>query len=418
MNRIKIAQILTFVALLFLFSCENEPVDPALLLVSPDCHAPTSFSVSNFINGNSVNLSWDNSAQSDTWEVEYGVNGFLHGTGTTVVLSSTSTVINGLTSTTDYDFYIRTKCSATAYSNWLGPVSVGSSYVSCSEPGSMLVVRSLTDDTKATISWTPGATETRWEIQYGIQGFDLGTSGGTIIASTTTSKVISNLLANSGYDFYLRSKCSSTESSGWVGPYTIPPVGAPSGDDYWPRAINNQWVFAVNNVNQDPMKIISTDVIGGNTYYTFQQTGGSASATLRLRKSNAGDYYLRMEEVTTAGGTTTGNETIILKDYESVGSTWTNNYLQTTTYVGLPPIDLSVSVVSTIMEKNASITVNGETFNNVIVVKRVMTTTGVGFPTSTVTSTYWFSNHIGPVKITTVSDSGTTDQLLTARILF
>ena len=417
MNKIKISRILTFVALVFFFSCENEPVDPAILLVSPNCHAPSTFEVSNFINGNSVNLSWDNAAQSETWEVEYGTNGFLHGTGTSVVLSSASTVINGLISTTDYDFYIRTRCSATSYSSWIGPVSVGSSAVSCAEPNDMLVLRSLTDDTKATISWSIGGSENRWEIQYGVEGFGLGTSAGTILASTTTTKIISNLLANSGYDFYLRSKCSSTESSAWVGPYTIPPVGAISVDDYWPRAVYNQWVFAVDNVNQDPMKMISTDVVGGNTYYTFEHTGGAASATLRLRKSNAGDYYLRIEEITTAGATTTGNETIILKDYEAVGSTWTNNYLQTTTYTGLPPIDLSVSIVSTILERGATITVGPETFNNVIVVKRVQTTSGVGFPTATVTSTYWFSNHIGPIKIVTETETGTTTQLLTARLL-
>ena len=49
MNKIKIAHFFSILAALFFLSCENEPVDPALLIVIPDCDAPASFEVSDFI---------------------------------------------------------------------------------------------------------------------------------------------------------------------------------------------------------------------------------------------------------------------------------------------------------------------------------------------------------------------------------
>ncbi len=416
MNKIKLAHFFSLLAVVFFLSCENEPIDPTLLLVSPDCHAPYSFDVSDFVGGNTVNLSWD-TGDGSSWEVQYGTHGFLLGSGTSVILSNNSSIINGLVSTTDYDFYIRTICGAGVYSQWVGPVGVGESAVSCSEPNNMLVVRSGTDETKATVSWTANPDESSWQIQYGAQGFVIG--AGTQITSNTTSKVISNLVATVSYDFYLRSKCSANDYSNWVGPYTIVAGGTPSTTDYWPRAINNQWIFSVDNVNQDPIKIVSTDLVGGNTYYTFEPNATTSNATIRIRKSNTGDYFYKIEDITTGGGVTTGSETIILKDYLPVGGSWTNNYVQTTTYPGFPPINLDVAVVSTIMETNATVTVPDNTFNNVIVVKRIQTFSGVGFPTTVTTSTYWFAKNQGPVKITTQTDGGAvTSQLLTAHILF
>ena len=47
------------------------------------------------------------------------------------------------------------------------------------------------------------------------------------------------------------------------------PGGSTTGD-YWPMAINNQWVFTQSGVQQAPMKIIGTEQYNGKTYYTYE----------------------------------------------------------------------------------------------------------------------------------------------------
>ena len=119
-----------------------------------------------------------------------------------------------------------------------------------------------------------------------------------------------------------------------------------SQGDYWPAALNNQWVFKLDGVQQPPMKIISINSIGGSTYYTFDTLFGQGSmgtvgsATTRMKK-NSGDYYLKIEDLNLNLGnnltaTMTGFEYVILKDYLAVGQTWNGVYTQTTNYSDRP----------------------------------------------------------------------------------
>jgi hypothetical protein len=200
--------------------------------------------------------------------------------------------------------------------------------------------------------------------------------------------------------------------------------GNSSTTDYWPSAINNQWVFSLNGVNQAPLKMVSVDVIGGNSYYTFNsQSNGGASQVTRLRKSN-GDYYLKSEDVIVAaqggmpGSTSTGTERILLKDYLAVGGTWTADYVQTTTYTDpiYPVVTTDFNIVSTILEKGSTLNVNGQTFNDVIKVKVVQNITFSG-QSSVSTSYYWYAKNVGPIKIETTSGTTTYIQDLVSYIL-
>lgn len=205
--------------------------------------------------------------------------------------------------------------------------------------------------------------------------------------------------------------------------------GGTSSGDYWPAALNNQWVFNLNGVQQDPLKMVSINAINGNTYYTFNQqsgtggTGTAASATLRLRKTS-GDYYIKVEDIVTPaqagmpGSTTTGSETILLKDYLAVGGTWTSSYNQTTTYTdpSFPVITLNFVIEASIMEKNISLTVNGAVYTDVIKVKYVQNVTSFGQTTSSI-NYYWFSKNVGPIKITNEFGTSTYNQELVSYIL-
>lgn len=201
--------------------------------------------------------------------------------------------------------------------------------------------------------------------------------------------------------------------------------GGTSTGDYWPAALNNQWVYKLNGVQQSPMKIISVNSINNATYYTFDtlfgqgSTGGNAAATVRLKK-NSGDYYIRIEDLNLnlGGGLTatmTGYEYILLKDYLTVGQTWTGSYNQTTTYSDpqLPAIIQSTNYTGTVIETGSTVTVNGVSYPNVIKVRVRQSTSFAGSLEPTlVDSDYWFAKDVGPIKavnLSTVSGNTTTN---------
>lgn len=211
---------------------------------------------------------------------------------------------------------------------------------------------------------------------------------------------------------------------------TVPttPGGGTSSGDYWPTAVNNQWVFKMDGVLQSPMKMISTNTINANTYYTFNEQVGTGIGTTisgvqRLRKLN-GNYYLKMENLSSPaqgpipGFTMTGYETIILKDYLSVGGTWTDKYSQTTSYTdpNFPVISLDFDILATVMEKNSSITIAGHKYTDVIKIKYIQKVTMAG-QTTTVTSYYWYSKNVGPIKMTTETGGQTVVQELDSFIV-
>ncbi len=283
----------------------------------------------------------------------------------------------------------------------------------CSVPSNVTAVRS-TDTSMATMLWDANVDQNSWQIQYGNMGFVLG-SGATVY-SNAPSKIFTGLSETMGYDFYIRSVCSETEFSEWVGPITVGPVGVIITANYWPLAAQNQWVFSIENINQPPWKITGTEVINAETYYTFQQISGEPLR--RVRKSAVGDYFDRYEEYTDADTTISGNETIILKDYLPVNSTWTNSYVETTTTTGMTPEVVNVEIVSKIIERDAMLTVPAGTFNEVIAVQRVKTITAAGIPDETITTTYWFAKNRGPIQVQTEENGVITVKKLTAYILY
>ena len=417
MKHSKFYIILLMISISFNFlSCDNEPIDPALLIENPvACDEVSLFSVSNFVDGNKVNLNWD--ANGNTFQIQYGPKGFALGSGTALTSADNHLTVTGLDNTKEYDFYIRNVCSATSFSEWVGPVAVGSISINvCQAPSNIVVARSAALATTANVSWTAtGASQ--WEIQYGPIGFSLGS--GTVVPATAATHQVLGLSELSGYDFYVRSVCSPTSKSTWAGPIQLAPTTAPVTSDYWPTAINNQWVYSMGGTMQEPVKIVSTNVIDGKTYFTFAAPTSGATATQRIRKSN-GDYYIKLEDITipASGGlpasTTTGNETIYLKDNLPVGGTWTNSYNQTTTYTGIPTaITMAFTITSTIEEKNVSLTVNGETYTDVIKVKRVTSSTLMGTVSNSI-GYYWYAKDVGPIQ---VENPGYPMQILESYIL-
>ena len=65
--------------------------------------------------------------------------------------------------------------------------------------------------TNATISWSPAVAAQKYKIEYGLNGFTLGT--GTKTEVTTNSIDLTGLAAQTSYQIYVRQFCSLTDSS-------------------------------------------------------------------------------------------------------------------------------------------------------------------------------------------------------------
>ena len=89
--------------------------------------------------------------------------------------------------------------------------------LSCNAP-SALNVTNVTS-TSVDAGWTTNSTATSWQVQYGLQGFALGT--GTNIISSANPTTIPSLLPNTQYSYYVRNICGSADTSFWAGPFSF-----------------------------------------------------------------------------------------------------------------------------------------------------------------------------------------------------
>ena len=97
-------------------------LDNILVETIPVCQRPTEVTVTGSTTS-SLTLSWTNGGDEATWEIAYGPYGFdPDGDDATIVTANTNPFeVQGLTSSTQYDFYVRALCSASDISTWSNP---------------------------------------------------------------------------------------------------------------------------------------------------------------------------------------------------------------------------------------------------------------------------------------------------------
>ena len=87
------------------------------------CPATNGLSVTNITDVSAI-LNWNEVGTATTWQIEYGLFGFTHGTGTLLNgVTSNPYVISSLSDYTSYSFYVRSVCSPGDTSLWTGPLS-------------------------------------------------------------------------------------------------------------------------------------------------------------------------------------------------------------------------------------------------------------------------------------------------------
>ncbi len=107
----------------------------------------------------------------------------------------------------------------------------------------------------AQLKWTERGSATAWDIEYGNAGFAQGT-GITISGTTSNPKTITSLVANTDYDWYVRSSCGGGNHSDWSGPVSFSTPCNPSNLPYFEDFENNTTPYlpscmTVEDANRD-----------------------------------------------------------------------------------------------------------------------------------------------------------------------
>lgn len=122
-------------------------------------------------------------------------------------------IVNFSQPTTDMYVAFKATYSSTYYFVSLDDV-VWEPIPSCPSPTALTVSNITTSS--ATLGWMPGASETLWNVEYGVTGFALGT--GTLVNGVNNPYSVSGLTADTQYQYYVKADCGG-ETSVWVGPY-------------------------------------------------------------------------------------------------------------------------------------------------------------------------------------------------------
>lgn len=170
------------------FVMENDAGDRWLIdqvKIDEKCLAPTGLNVTPF--ATSADLSWTSPNPAGPWEIEYGPQGFVQGTGTIVNSATNTLTITGLSPLTSYSYYVRTICEPDNVSPWsavrnftttVAPPVCGGNFVD--NGGVSANYTNNADDTiticptnpgdLVTVTFTSFNTEANWDALYVYDG--------------------------------------------------------------------------------------------------------------------------------------------------------------------------------------------------------------------------------------------------------
>ncbi|MBF6628089.1 MAG: fibronectin type III domain-containing protein, partial [Proteiniphilum sp.] len=189
------------------------------------CPKPTNLA---FVAGaDEASIDWNAGLYGETdWTIIYGPTGFDPLTsGTTITTGSSDALIIGLDQMTTYDVYIYSECTADNLTSE-GLFGTFTTLPFCADPIS-IGGTSAVDSIFANWNWTessPTYPIQGFNIQYGMNGFDLY-SEGTIVAANgvnfTDTVADAALLSGGVYQIYVQAVCTTGDTSNFAGPITI-----------------------------------------------------------------------------------------------------------------------------------------------------------------------------------------------------
>lgn len=165
------------------------------------------------------------------------------------------------------------------------------SCVNCPAPSNLSATNVTADS--ATLAWTENGTATQWEVEFGTNGYTLGS--GTSVVTTSNPHILTGLTPVTVYDYYVRAICGPGDTSGFVGPISFTTacavVTAPFFDDVEAHAFASPissslcWTATANNSSNDWNVSTSgttpssgtgpNSAYSGTNFFFFEASGGA-----------------------------------------------------------------------------------------------------------------------------------------------
>ena len=172
----------------------------------PVCNAPSGLAASS-ITTSGATVSWTAVSGAVSYDVDYKLTSSGTWTNAATATASTSVAISGLSSSTTYDWRVRTNCSFGS-SGYTAAQFTTAAVVVCNAPSGL--ASSGVTSSAATVSWTAVSGALNYDVDYKLTSSGTWTNAAT--ATTSTSVAISGLAASSTYDWRVRTNCSGGSS--------------------------------------------------------------------------------------------------------------------------------------------------------------------------------------------------------------
>ena len=266
------------------------------------CLEPTNLTATN-ITTTGADLDWTEVNAALEWEVEYGLGGFVQGTGTVVGTTTKPLSVSGLADDTDYDFYVRSICGVADTSSWSAVGSFRTDtvvIVPCLAPAGLSVSDIGVDS--AFLNWTDLNGSSQWEIEYETAGFTLGTGVNQIVNAPSPFE-ITQLSPGLDYDVYIRSICGVGDTSDWVDttfrtdtiPVGLREFDLANGLKVYPNPSNGLFTLDIQLPGQERLNLVLRDVRGQLIHTEGVTVNGVYRDNLDFTGLAKGVYYLQVQ---------------------------------------------------------------------------------------------------------------------------
>ncbi|WP_180277287.1 GEVED domain-containing protein [Chryseobacterium sp. 52] len=259
----------------------------------PSCIPPFGLTVGT-VAPTSAPISWTapSSAPAAGYEIYYSTSPTAPTptTPASQTVTGTSATLSPLVPVTTYYVWVRSKCSGTDQSTWIGSATV-TTPPTCSAPTALTLGTVI--PTSASISWTAPAFAPAggYDVYYSTSATP--PTAATLPSQTVTtgtSATLSPLIANTTYYVWVRSRCTTADQSAWTGPLTVltgycTPTGGSSSTTYYLKTVTT--TGGINNLNYS-----------ANAYAAYVNSTASPFAalpsntvTVNLATSGTSTYY-------------------------------------------------------------------------------------------------------------------------------
>ncbi len=177
------------------FTTLNTPVS---------CVVPNK-TLSSGISTNSVTLSWNPLVNADTFMVRYAVKNTTNYVWVKVPGSQNSVTINGLTPSTQYDWWVRCICASAPVQGYSVLNNFTTLSGTCGVPDVAYFSSGSIGPVSATVGWRGVSGAIGYNVRYAVRY----SGNWTTVPSTSVSKTITNLLPQTWYEFQVQTNCAS-----------------------------------------------------------------------------------------------------------------------------------------------------------------------------------------------------------------